>query len=99
MGLLVLRSDNRYGLGEIQRDRPPAREVRPTVGLMPARLLLLVGQVILPSVSDPRVTATRPMEAATPDPDDEPHGSALGKYAFVHCPPRPDQPDAMFPRK
>jgi hypothetical protein len=58
---------------------PPAREVKPTVGLMPARLLLLVGQVMLPSVSVPRVTAARPMEAAIPDPEEEPHGSACGK--------------------
>ena len=42
-------------------------------------LLLLEGQVILPSVSDPRVTAASPIEAAIPDPEDEPHGSALGK--------------------
>jgi len=58
---------------------PPAREVKPTVGLIPARLLLLEGQVILPSVSEPNVTVARPIEAATPDPDEEPHGSAFTK--------------------
>lgn len=26
-------------------------------------------------------------------------GSACGKYAFVHWPPRPDHPEARFPRK
>ena len=39
---------------------------------------------MLPSVSDPSVTETSPIDAATPDPDEEPHGSVLGKYAFVH---------------
>ena len=58
---------------------PPALEVKPTVGLIPARLLWSVGQVILPSVSVPKVTVARPIDAATPDPDDEPHGSALTK--------------------
>ena len=86
----------RYGGARL----PPAREVSPTVGLIPARLLLLVGQVMLPSVSVPSVTAARPIDAATPDPDDEPHGSALGKYALVHCPPRPDHPEGRaLPRK
>jgi hypothetical protein len=47
---------------------------------------------MLPSVSEPKVTAARPMDAATADPEDDPHGSALGKYAFVHWPPRPDHP-------
>ena len=45
---------------------------------------MLVGQVILPSVSVPSVTAARPIDAATPEPDDEPQGSASGKYALVH---------------
>ena len=58
---------------------PPALEVKPTVGLIPARLLWSVGQVILPSVSVPNVTVTRPIDAATADPEDEPHGSALTK--------------------
>ena len=81
------------------RRPPPARDVNPTVVLMPTKLLLLVGQVMLPSVSVPRVTAAKPMDAAMPEPEDEPHGSAFGKYAFVACPPLPDQPDAMFPLK
>lgn len=54
---------------------------------------------MLPSVSEPSVTAAKPMDAATPEPEEEPQGSACGKYAFVHCPPRPDHPDAMLPRK
>ena len=76
---------------------PPARETRPTVGLIPAKLLLLAGHIILPSVSVPKVTAASPMEAATPDPDEDPHGSAFLKYAFVHCPPLPDHPGARSP--
>ena len=62
---------------------PPALEVKPTVGLMPTSLLLLEGQVILPSVSVPRVTAASPMDAAIPEPEEDPHGSAFGKYALV----------------
>ena len=56
---------------------PPAREVKPTVGLMPAKLLLLARSVILPSVSVPNVTAASPIDAATADPAEEPLGSAL----------------------
>lgn len=69
------------------------------MGLMPARLLLLVGQVILPSVSVPSETVTSPIADDIPDPEEDPHGSALGKYGFVDCPPRPDHPEATFPRK
>ena len=76
---------------------PPARETSPTVGLIPARLLLLAGHIILPSVSVPKVTAASPMEAATPEPEEDPHGSAFLKYALVHCPPLPDHPGARFP--
>jgi len=53
---------------------------------------------MLPSVSVPKVTAASPIDAATPEPAEEPHGSAFGKYAFVHCRPRPDQPLGRFPR-
>lgn len=62
---------------------PPALEVSPTVGLMPARLLLLAGRVMLPSVSVPSVTAARPIEAAIADPEDDPDGSPFTKYALV----------------
>lgn len=34
---------------------------------------------MLPSVSVPSVTAASPIEAAIPEPDDEPQGSAFGK--------------------
>ena len=57
---------------------PPARDVNPTVGLMPTMLLLLDGEIMLPAVSVPIVTVAKPMDAATPQPDDEPNGSAFG---------------------
>lgn len=53
---------------------------------------------MLPDVSVPSDTAVRPMDVAMADPEDEPHGSAPRKYALLDCPPRPDQPAAMFPR-
>jgi len=56
---------------------PPARDVRPRVGLIPTILLLLEGHVMLPSVSVPRVTAAIPIDTATPEPEDEPQGSAF----------------------
>ena len=49
------------------------------MGFIPTRLLILDGQVILPSVSVPRVTAAKPMDAAIPEPEEDPHGSAFGK--------------------
>ncbi len=41
----------------------------------------------------------RPIDAAMPDPEDEPHRSAPGRYAPFDCPPRPDQSDARRPQK
>jgi hypothetical protein len=38
---------------------------------------------MLPSVSVPRVTAVKPIEAAIPEPEEEPQGSACGKYALL----------------
>ena len=85
--ILVLRDRDNYGNAYVRfiddtvprSFIPPAREVKPTVGFMPARLLWFVGQVILPSVSVPNVTAASPIDAATADPEEEPHGSAFGK--------------------
>ena len=62
---------------------PPARDVSPTVGLIPTRLLLPDGHTMLPSVSVPSETAVRPMAVAIPEPDEDPQGSAFGKYGFV----------------
>lgn len=59
-------------------DSPPALDVSPTVGLIPTTLLFAEGDVILPSVSVPRVTVTSPTEAATPEPDEDPPGEPLG---------------------
>jgi hypothetical protein len=56
----------------------PAREVNPTVGLIPTILFMLEGQVMLPSVSVPSVTVANPMDAATPEPVDDPHAEAFG---------------------
>jgi hypothetical protein len=70
----------------------------PTEGLIPTTLLLLEGHVMLPSVSLPSVTAASPIAAATPLPDELPHGSPFGKYGFVHCPPLPLHPDGWLPR-
>jgi hypothetical protein len=55
-----------------------SREVRPTVGLMQARLLASQGLRILPLVSVPRVARARPRLLATPLPELEPDGSWLG---------------------
>jgi hypothetical protein len=54
------------------------RDVRPTVGLMPTRLLASDGEGIEPSVSVPRHARARPSELATPLPEEEPEGSWRG---------------------
>lgn len=51
------------------------RDVRPTEGLMPTRLLTLEGERIEPDVSVPREARARPRELATPLPEEEPDGS------------------------
>src|SRR5690242_18334102 len=71
---------------------PPARLVRPTVGLRPTTPLALPGQTMLPSVSLPIDTAEKFAEAAAPEPALEPHGLRLMPYGLLVCPPRPDQP-------
>lgn len=62
---------------------PPLRDVRPTVGLIPTTLFLLLGDTIEPSVSDPSVPAARPIAAEIPLPLLEPEGSTSGKYGLV----------------
>lgn len=61
-----------------QSNLPPAREVKPTVGLMPAMLLNEDGQLILPSVSVPKLTVASPMDAATPLPEEDPQVLEFG---------------------
>lgn len=57
---------------------PPARDVKPTVGLIPTTLFLLEGDTIEPSVSEPRDAAVRPIAALMALPELEPEGSAMG---------------------
>ncbi len=52
----------------------PERLHRPTVGLMPTMPLVDEGHMIDPPVSVPMVSAERLAEAATPDPELDPHG-------------------------
>ncbi len=53
----------------------PARLTSPRVGLTPTTPFTLLGDRIEPEVSDPKVPAAKAIDAATPDPDDEPLGS------------------------
>src|SRR2546428_11958285 len=50
----------------------PARLVRPAVGLMPTTLLTFAGQTMLPSVSEPTLTAAKLAATAAADPELEP---------------------------
>lgn len=52
----------------------PARETRPTVGLIPTRPHIDDGQTTEPSVSLPMPAAARFAEIAAPVPDEEPQG-------------------------
>ena len=52
----------------------PDRLQRPTVGLIPTIPLLEDGHMMEPPVSVPTVSAQRFAEAATPEPELEPHG-------------------------
>lgn len=78
---------------------PPARDVSPTVGLMPTMLLWLLGEMIDPSVSDPSDPAASPIAIATPLPELDPDGFPSGTYGFVHCPARPQKPEGILPRQ
>ena len=51
----------------------PPRLVTPTVGLMPTTALTFAGQTMLPSVSEPMLTAARLAAAAAAEPELEPH--------------------------
>src|SRR5258708_20383719 len=64
----------------------PARETRPTVGLMAATPFILAGQRMLPSVSVPMETAVKFAEAAAPQPELEPHGLRPAAYGFFAFP-------------
>src|SRR3954471_23531855 len=71
----------------------PARLRRPSDGLMPASPLAPDGQTTEPSVSVPTATVARSAEAATPEPELEPHGFRSRTYAMFVWPPMPLQPD------
>src|SRR6185503_1508842 len=78
----------------------PAREVSPTVGLMPTTPLLDDGLMIEPSVSVPRAAAARLAETATPEPELEPPGLRSSTYGLRVWRPRPLQPlDERVERK
>ena len=78
-----------------ERHSPPARDVSPTVGLMPTTLLRSPGHTIEPSVSVPSAAAASPTATATPLPALEPCGSPRGTYAARACPPRAEKPFGM----
>lgn len=52
-------------------------EVNPTEGLTAHKEFLEAGEMIEPEVSVPMATADRPMEADTPEPEEEPEGSCI----------------------
>src|SRR6201996_534335 len=70
----------------------PARDTRPTVGLIPTRPLALLGHTIEPSVSVPTAATARSAAMAAPDPELEPQGLRFRAYGLRVCPPRPLQP-------
>ena len=84
---------------EFETRSPPARDVSPTVGLIPTKLLLLLGEIIEPSVSVPSAPALSPIALAMPLPELEPDGSPSRTYGLVACPPRPEKPEGTLPRK
>ena len=82
-----------------QPHSPPSLDVRPTVGLMPTKLLKLLGHTIDPSVSVPSAAAASPIALPMPLPELDPHGSPRGTYGLLACPPRPEKPEGTMPRK
>ena len=71
----------------------PLRLIRPSVGLMPTRLLAAAGEVIEPSVSVPTATAARLAAIDAPEPALEPLVLRSSEYGFLLKPPRPLQPE------
>src|SRR5438128_9498458 len=70
----------------------PPRLVTPTVGLRPTTLLTFAGQTMLPSVSEPRLTAAKLAAAAAADPELDPQALRSSEYGLWVSPPRPDHP-------
>lgn len=65
----------------------PVRGTSPTVGRSPTSLLAADGLMIEPDVSVPMVSAARPVEADTAEPDEEPDGVAVASLALRTWPP------------
>src|SRR3954463_9555631 len=70
----------------------PARLRSPSVGLMPTSPFAPEGQTIEPSVSVPTAATAKAADAATPEPELEPHGLRSSTYAMLVWPPIPLQP-------
>src|SRR5271169_3962949 len=70
----------------------PAREISPTVGLMPTIPQLFDGETMEPSVSLPTATAQRFEAMAVPEPELDPDGLRSNAYGFFVRPPRPLHP-------
>ena len=64
----------------------PVRDHSPVDGRMPTTPFCVAGEMIEPSVSVPMVSAARPAAAETPEPADEPPGSADVSYGFSTWP-------------
>lgn len=68
----------------------PAREVKPTLGLMPTIAFLSAGLMTLPSVSVPMLTAMVFAPTPTAEPELLPPGLTVRLYALLTCPPLPE---------
>src|SRR3954452_2829000 len=71
----------------------PLRLASPRVGLMPTSPFCPAGQTMEPSVSVPMVAVARSADAATPEPELEPHGLRSRAYAMLVWPPTALQPE------
>src|SRR5438046_671849 len=78
----------------------PARETRPSVGLIPTSEHAADGQTIEPSVSVPTPSAAKFAAIAAAVPELEPQGLRSSTYGFLHWPPRALHPlDELLDRK
>src|SRR5204862_7937662 len=78
----------------------PARETRPSVGLIPTSEHAADGQTIEPSVSVPTPSAAKFAAIAAAVPELEPQGLRASAYACWHWPPRQLHPlDELLDRK
>jgi hypothetical protein len=89
--MIRLREVRPTARSHVSRERDKSRGFG-ILGLMAARLFCEDGEMMDPSVSVPIDAKARPIDDATPDPDELPLGSCRGEYAPSTCPPRADQP-------